>query len=467
MMKAYDTYVEIGLPWLSSVPAHWNISRNKHVFSEKKELVGNKDKNYRLLSLTLNGIIPRDVSSGKGKFPASFDKYKVVKPGYMAFCLFDIDETPRTVGLSAHDGMLTGAYTIMEVRGVNPRYAYYYYLALDNVKALKPLYTGLRKTIKVEIFQSIKMPIPQSDEQSQIVRYLDWKTSEINKLITAKKKQIELLTEHRQALIDSMVFSSLDTSDQIENGNIWGIPIPKTWNVLKFNQVFKFGKGLAITKADLIEEGVPVISYGQVHSKLNCGTRINDSLIRFVSKNYLDSSPSCIVNKGDFIFADTSEDFAGVGNCVYVDQVMDLFAGYHTVIARPKDGKENRYYAYLFKSSAWRYQLRKQVNGVKVFSITQKILKNAYVITPPSNEQERIVAALDTSCATIDNMVIAIRKEIDCFHELRTRLISDVVTGQIDVRNAEIPEFEYVEEIEDESDEDIENTVEDTEDEEV
>ena len=141
-MAHYPSYKSIDLPWVKSIPTHWDIQRNKNIFTEKKDEVGENSSEYTLLSLTTKGIIPRDVESGKGKFPASFDKYKVIKPGYIAFCLFDIDETPRTVGLSELDGMLTGAYTVFETRGINPKYAFYYYLALDNEKALKPLYTG-------------------------------------------------------------------------------------------------------------------------------------------------------------------------------------------------------------------------------------------------------------------------------------------------------------------------------------
>ena len=125
-MKAYSNYSATPLPWLPQIPSHWSLARNKNIFQEAKEIVGDNANAYPLLSLTKKGIILRDVSSGKGKFPKDFNTYKIVKPGDMAFCLFDIDETPRTVGLSNFDGMLTGAYTIFHVSNINPRYAYYY-----------------------------------------------------------------------------------------------------------------------------------------------------------------------------------------------------------------------------------------------------------------------------------------------------------------------------------------------------
>ena len=100
--------------------------------------------------------------------------------------------------------------------------------------------------------------------------------------------------------------------------------------------VFSFSKGLSITKENLEENGIPVISYGQIHSKQNKGVQINDSLIRFVNESYLETGEKSLTQQYDFIFADTSEDLEGCGNNVYVDRNETLFAGYHTIILRNK-----------------------------------------------------------------------------------------------------------------------------------
>lgn len=126
-MKRYKEYQTISLPWLNNIPANWTMHRNKVFLHESKDVVGNKSKDYTLLSLTLNGIIPRDVSSGKGKFPSDFGTYKIIRPNDIVFCLFDIDETPRTVGLSNLNGMLTGAYDVFHISGINSRYLLYYH----------------------------------------------------------------------------------------------------------------------------------------------------------------------------------------------------------------------------------------------------------------------------------------------------------------------------------------------------
>ena len=233
-MKPYPDYFITPLPWLPNIPAHWELVRNKNIFEETKDVVGDDIDAYPLLSLTTKGIILRDVASGKGKFPKDFNTYKIVKPGDMAFCLFDIDETPRTVGLSQYNGMLTGAYTIFHVANINPHYAYYYYLSLDNVKAMRPLYSGLRKTINTGTFLSCKLPLPPRPEQDQIVRFWDWKVSSINRLISIKRKQIALLHERQRVYISHIVTHGLHNNVSTKNSGVeWIGDIPEHWQTMR------------------------------------------------------------------------------------------------------------------------------------------------------------------------------------------------------------------------------------------
>ncbi|MCX6309114.1 MAG: restriction endonuclease subunit S, partial [Bacteroidia bacterium] len=115
-LKPYPKYKEIDLPWLNAIPYHWKLLRNKNFLFDEKEVVGGNSHSYKLLSLTKQGVIYRDVESGKGKFPKEFNSYKIVKENSLILCLFDIDETPRTVGLSKHEGMITGAYDVFLIK---------------------------------------------------------------------------------------------------------------------------------------------------------------------------------------------------------------------------------------------------------------------------------------------------------------------------------------------------------------
>lgn len=204
--------------------------------------------------------------------------------------------------------------------------------------------------------------------------------------------------------------------------------IPNHWRIEPFGRHFTYGKGLPITKANLLPEGIAVISYGQIHSKDNNGTRMTDNLVRFVSPNYLQSNPQSLLEENGFIFADTSEDIEGCGNCAFNDYSDKIFAGYHTVVARPKDLPYPRYYAYLFQSKSWKSQIHSLVNGVKVYSINKGILKKSVLLFPPLAEQEAIVAFLDEKTGEIDGLVSQVEREIELLKEYKQAEIARVVT---------------------------------------
>lgn len=310
---------------------------------------------------------------------------------------------------------------------------------------------------KPNTFQSTKVPVPPREEQDQIVCFLDWKVSSINKLISNYRRQIVLLEEMKQRKIDESVVKGMRKSALIRNHDVrWDIDYPEHWQIRRIRESFSFRKGLSITKANLVETGIAVISYGQIHSKKNSGVSLNEELIRYVNESYLTTNRSCLVEKGDFIFADTSEDVTGCGNCAYIDWDDTIFAGYHSIIAHPDGSTNNKYLAYLFKSPTWRYQIRKKVNGVKVYSITQKMLKDAFILIPPDDEQKEIVRYLDEVCAKIDAAIKKMEEKIANLQDLKIRLVADTVTGKIDVRGIEIPEYEFVDEDADNVDENLE-----------
>ena len=208
----------------------------------------------------------------------------------------------------------------------------------------------------------------------------------------------------------------------------WIGNIPTHWNVEPFGRHFSYGKGLPITKANLTNEGIAVISYGQIHSKLNTGTKISKELIRYVSPTYIESNPQSILQINDFIFADTSEDLNGSGNCAFNDFNNYIFAGYHTLIARPIRLDNPKYYAYLFQSQNWKNQIRSLVNGVKVYSINRAIFKKTTLLFPPLSEQQHIVSFLDEKTAKIDEYIDKKNKEIEALKEWKKALIAHVVT---------------------------------------
>lgn len=439
-MKVYDEYKEMNLPWLKSIPAHWEVRRNKNIFTEMKDEVGERSSEYTLLSLTLNGIVPRDMDAG-GKFPSDFGKYKVVKKGYMVFCLFDIDETPRTVGLSNYDGMLTGAYTIMNVSNINPRFIFYYYLSLDNGKQLKPLYTGLRKTININTFQSTKIPVPPSDEQDQIVKYLDWKISEVNRLISVKKKQVSTYKELRKAIIDQGILHGFANVERKDSGVYCLGEVPASWYVLPLKRICRANASISdIVKTKDDSDLVTFLPMENVSETgvIDCSIKKAISDVRTGFSSFA---------KGDVVVAKITPCFEnGKGACL---DELDTDIGFGTTEFINLRSSEKVLSRYLYMITMTR-PFRKLGEEVMTGSAGQKrvsanYIKNFTLGIPSIEEQKCILVEIDKRLAQIDKTIEIECKSINNLQELKVRIISDTVTGVIDVRKVDIPKYEYVE----------------------
>ena len=423
-MGRYPSYKPTGVSWIKEIPQEWDFSRNRFFLTEKKELVGEESDKYKLLSLTKQGVILRDISSGKGKFPKDFDTYKIVENGNIIFCLFDIDETPRTVGLSYYDGMITGAYNVFEIRDIDPRYLLYYYTSLDNDKALKPLYTGLRKTINTTTFLAAKMPVPSVPEQQQIVRYLDWKTSQINHLIHGYERLISLLDERRiSAVIDKVENGTINHSEYKKSTYAWLSDYPAEWKEKKLKSI-----ALKLSRQCNKDDELLVCS--------NSGKVVP----RGDSKLGLIASSDDIyqgVNKGDLLIH-------GMDTWHGAIAVSEL-NGKCTPVVHVCDSKENKeYLAYYLRSLAYKNVYKKISNGVRENTSDFRSWDKAGVlpvILPSRGEQDEIVKSLIEMEKKVESLKGKYERQIELLRERRTRLISDVVTGALDVRDVVVPEY--------------------------
>lgn len=441
-MSGYAEYREVNLPWLKAVPAHWEIRRNKNIFTEQKEIVGERSADYTLLSLTLNGIIPRDMDGG-GKFPESFDKYKIVKNGDMAFCLFDIDETPRTVGLSGYNGMLTGAYTIMRVSNINARFIYYYYLALDNGKMLRPLYTGLRKTININTFQSTKVPVPPREEQDQIVRFLDWKVSNINKLINIKKKEIKAIDALKQSMASHAITRGLTTDAPMKDSGVkWLGDIPAHWKITKLRQILH-----PVSEKNHPE--FPLLSVVREQ-----GVILRDVEDKEANHNFIpdDLSGYKVVRKGQFAMNKMKAWQGSYGVSDYTGIVSPAYFIFDIAF-------ENlEYFHYAIRSKVYVNFFAQASDGIRVgqWDLQMDKMKEIPFIVPPADKQIAIVKYIKQALLQYDAAIEKLTEEVAVLEEYKNKVIADAVTGKIDVRGIEIPEYEFVDEDNDNVDENLE-----------
>lgn len=287
------------------------------------------------------------------------------------------------------------------------------------------------QNISAEKYNQLPIVIPSKEEQQRIVHFLNKKTDAINSIIQKQKDIVIKLSEYKQSMITQVVTNGFECDVEKKNTSISGLAqIPKTWNVVPLKTLFSFSKGLSITKSDLTDEGIKVISYGQIHSKSCDGVHATNELIRFTADEF--KSCNSLAKCGGFIFADTSEDLEGCGNAIYITD--EVYGGYHTVVLNPKEEHDYRYLAYLFKTDAWRTELRKQLTEVKVFSITQFALKNMHVILPSYEEMVQIADFLDSKCSKINESIERSNKVIQKLEEYKKSLIYNAVTGKIDCR---------------------------------
>ena len=433
--KQYSSYKNSSVEWLGDVPEHWNLKRFCYLFAEnKKKNIGLKETN--VLSLSYGNIKEKKIDDNKGLLPESFETYQIIEPNDIVFRFTDLQNDKRSLrsAISKYHGIITSAYIAVKTKQ-NADFYNYLFRAYDLQKVFYSMGEGMRQSLKMDELNKMPVVLPSEDEQKRIVAFLNTETTRIDNLITKQEKLIELLEEQRKSIISHAVTKGLNPDAPMKDSGVeWLGDVPEHWTVLKNRHIFNFSKGLSITKENLQESGIPCVSYGEVHSKF--GFEFNPEIddMKFVSEEYLKTSKNCLLNSGDFIFADTSEDFEGSGNFSYLNSNSQVFAGYHTVIARLKSKQKPRFFAYIFDSNAHRKQIQTQVKGIKVFSITQGILKDIYSWLPPVHEQDLIVEYLDNECKKISLLKAKQIELIEKLKEYRSSIISHAVTGKIDVR---------------------------------
>lgn len=431
-LQKYPTYKDSKTKWLGNIPSHWSTLSNKNIFKLKKNQVGKKSGDYVLLSLTLNGVIKRDMENPQGKFPAEFNTYQEVKKGDFIFCLFDVEETPRCVGLSDFDGMITGAYTVMEpYDNFDRNYLYYFYLNLDADKRLKPLYTGLRNTISKENFFSFKSFVPPKEEQTAIAAFLDRKTALIDQAIDIKQKQIELLKERRQILIHKAVTRGVGSLSGVETPNVkmkdsgveWIGEIPEHWEVksLKYcTNIFR-GKFTHRPRNDerLFDGNYPFFQTGDVARAGKFLSEYRQTLNEFGLR------VSTLFPKGTIVMTIA----ANIGDISILDIdacFPDSIVGFEPVNYLERD--------FLYNSLLVMKEqfMSSTIKNTQMNLNVDRIGTNAIVI-PSIEEQKQIVAFIETATSKIANAISLKEQEIEKLKEYKATLINSAVTGKIKV----------------------------------
>ena len=449
-MKQYEAYKDSDIEWIDKIPEHWQVKRLKLLGDIIPSNVDKKTKegeqkvllcNY--VDVYKNDFITEDIQFMKASASdAQIEKLTLRKHDVIAT---KDSEDPKDIGVPAlvknnFNNVVCGYHLTLIRSNMNVLNGDYFYWVIRSEGSSQYFYTEARGitryAIGSSVFKNLNIPIPESlEEQTQIAKYLNHKTTQLDTLIAKKGQLINLLQEERTAMINQAVTKGLDQNVPMKDSGIeWLGEVPEHWEVKKLKYLFKLGTGLNITKANLKDNGVYCVNYGEIHSKYGFELDTEVHQLKYVEKDYLITHQKALLNKGDFVFADTSEDVEGAGNFTHLISEQKVFAGYHTIVAKPYFDIISRYFAFQFDTLPLRNQIRQTIKGVKVFSITQSILKNIDLWLPPINEQKEISDFLTDESNKINCILKSTKEEIDFLKEYKTALISEVVTGKVDVR---------------------------------
>ena len=428
-MRRYERYKDSGVDWLGEVPSHWELKRLKQLFVEKKH---KQSLSLNCGAISFGKVIEK--SDDKVTEATKRSYQEVLKGEFLINPLnLNYDLISLRIALSEIDVVVSAGYIVLKEKQIINKKYFSYLLHRYDVAYMKLLGSGVRQTINYGHISDSILVIPPLSEQQKIAQFLDDKTAKIDRAVDLAEKQIALLKEHKQILIQNAVTRGLNPDVPLKDSGVeWIGQVPEHWDIKRFRNLFDFGKGLSITKENLQDEGIPCVNYGEVHSRYGFEVIPERDALKCVDSKYLVFNNS-MLNKGDFVFADTSEDIEGSGNFTYLNSSTRIFAGYHTVITRLKITAIHRYIAYYFDSLSFRNQIRNKVKGVKVFSITQSILKGTFVLLPNLKEQQQIADYLDTQTAKIDQAIALKTAHIEKLKEYKSVLINDVVTGKVRV----------------------------------
>ncbi len=417
-MSSFEGYQEVDSYWYDQVPSYWGKTKNKYVFCQNKHVVGENWEKFTLLTMGKSGVKPRDMDGG-GKFPASFETYQTVEPNQLIFCLFDLDETPRTIGMSKDYGMITSAYDVFSTtEGNDPQFWTYFYQMIDDHKGLRPFYTGLRKVVRSDTFMGIEVFSPPLEEQQLISRYLDKKTEQIDSLIEKIQKKIELLKEQRTSLINQCVTKGLDPDVEMKDSGVeWIGEIPSHWECKKLKYISKITYGISPQETTYNDEGNGTVL-------INGPVEYSITDFGYTRSIKWTTDPKNLVQKGSLLFCVRGSTTGRMNIC---HQDVSIGRGVCSI-----ESKLDQDFT-VFSMMMIRIYIQDQISGSTFPSVVKEDVDNFVLPCPPIEEQRSISKYVTEKVEVIDQLINLYTQKNKTHKEFRQSLISSVVTGKVRV----------------------------------
>ena len=429
-LKPYPLMKDSGVPWLGEVPGHWQIERAKWLFRKMDRPVREQDE---VVTCFRDGLVTLRKNRRIRGFTESLKEigYQGIRRGDLV--IHAMDAFAGAIGVSDANGKGTPVYLVCEpIPRIDAHYYSYTIREMARSKWIQALAKGIRERstdFRFDAFGSQSVPVPPLIEQTAIVRHLDYMDWRIRKYIRAKQKLIKLLEEQKQAIIHSTVTCGLDPNVRLKPSGIdWLGDVPEHWEVRKLGTLGIFFKGRGISKVDITETGAPAITYGEIYTHYGVEAKV---LSKCTSPEVAANAQEIL--KGDLLFTASGETIDEIGKTTLYSGDGPGYAGGDIIILRLKEGN-GLYLSYTLNSSVGVQQKSAFGRGDIIVHISATKLKQIAVPIPSQDEQIEVARFLEQSMANIARAVEYNRREIDLLREYRTRLIADVVTGKLDVR---------------------------------
>lgn len=408
-----------GIEWVGEIPASWQVMANKYVM-RKSKIISPIYHGEDILSLTMRGVIVRDLNAG-GKMPTSFDGYQEIKPGNLLMCLFDIDVTPRCVGLIKQSGLTSPAYSQFVLNdGFDANYFCYYYTMLDNDKTLLHLAKNLRHSLTEDQLGAISVIVPPYPEQQAIADFLDAKCAEIDALSSDIQAQIDTLEQYKRSVVSEAVTKGLDPNVLMKDSGIeWVGEIPVGWDVHPVYYYFGERKN---SNYALQEQNLLSLSYGKIIRK---DINTNGGLLPASFNTYN------IVEAGDIIIrpTDLQNDKRSLRTGLVKERGI-ITSAY--IDLKPRSSVNSVYFHYLLHSFDVQKVFYNMGNGVRQ-GLNYSEFSKLMVIAPSLPEQQAIAAYLDAKCSEIDHVIAQKQEQLITLADYKKSLIYEYVTGKKEV----------------------------------
>ncbi|MDC4204384.1 MAG: restriction endonuclease subunit S [Candidatus Manganitrophus sp.] len=403
-LKPYPEYKESGLPWAGLMPTHWSQRRMKFLFTERVQK-GFSDEPLLAATQTKGVVRKEDYGSRTVTAQKDFHLLKLVEQGDFVISLRSFEG-----GIEAAHcrGIISPAYTVLAPRPEAHRtYFTRFFKSPDFIRSLSLFVTGIREgqNIDYERLSRAYMPLPPTEEQKMIGRFLDHANRRLERTIRAKKKLIALLNEQKQVIIQRAVTRGLDPTVPLKPSGIsWLGDIPKHWEVKRLKWVTRLQRGYDLP-ADKRKWGtIPVVSSGGVIDSHN------ESRAK---------GPGVVMGR-----------YGSTDAVFYIEK--DFWPHNTALFVTDFQGNLPKWCYYLLRTiSKSDYSGKSAVPGVD-----RKDLYGIYVPRPPTTEQSTLVEGIEEQSKAFDDTIGRVEREIALLREYRTRLTADVVTGKLDVREA-------------------------------